>query len=92
MWSPYCPGRLLIDCTTEQSRELRVRIAERVERGEKTKTIMAWIRSQYGDEAIARPDTRGSGLVVWLVPLAIFVCGACFVGYRIARWRSATTA
>jgi cytochrome c-type biogenesis protein CcmH/NrfF len=89
VWSPYCPGRLLIDCTTNQARELRVQIQQRVDRGQRSDRIFAWVRSEFGDEALARPEAKGRGLVVWLVPAAIFLGGAIAVARTVRRWRAA---
>ena len=33
VWSPYCAGRLLSDCTTQQADELRARIEKRLASG-----------------------------------------------------------
>jgi cytochrome c-type biogenesis protein CcmH/NrfF len=85
VWSPYCPGRLLVDCTTDQARQLRNEIDKRVERGDSTDAILAWIRTNHGDEALARPEARGAGLVIWLVPAAIFLAGAVVVAVAIRR-------
>ena len=90
VWSPYCPGRLLVDCTTDQARELRAEIDRRVERGESTDEILDWIRTNHGDEALARPDASGAGLVVWLVPAVIFLLGGGIVVALIRRWTKAT--
>ncbi len=86
VWSPYCPGRLLIDCTTRQARELRSEIEDRLERGERPDQVLEWIRRNHGSEALARPDARGLGLAVWLVPAAIFAAGAVTVGSLVRRW------
>lgn len=86
VWSPYCPGRLLVDCTTEQARELRTEIDERVARGDSTDEVFQWIRANHGDEALARPDARGAGLLIWLVPAAIFLIGAVIVAVSVRRW------
>ncbi len=86
VWSPYCPGRLLVDCTTDQARQLRNEIDARVERGDSTDAILQWIHGNHGDEALARPEARGAGLIIWLVPLVIFLIGAVIVGVAIRRW------
>jgi cytochrome c-type biogenesis protein CcmH/NrfF len=90
VWSPYCPGRLLIDCTTQQARELRTEIERRIERGDSTDEVLAWIRRNHGDEALASPGGGGTGLVVWLVPAAIFLAGAGVVSASIRRWTRAS--
>jgi cytochrome c-type biogenesis protein CcmH len=88
VWSPYCPGRLLIDCTTRQARELRLEIADRVERGESGDDILDWVRAEFGDNAVARPEASGTGLVIWLVPAALFAIGAFVVTFVIRRGRA----
>jgi cytochrome c-type biogenesis protein CcmH/NrfF len=89
VWSPYCPGRLLIDCTTSQARELRDEIQRRAERGDESGEIIAWVRDEFGDEAIARPSATGVGLAIWLVPVAIFLAGIVVVARVIRRGRDA---
>jgi cytochrome c-type biogenesis protein CcmH/NrfF len=88
VWSPYCPGRLLVDCTTTQARELRADIQERIERGDDEADVIRWVRSEFGDEAIARPVT-GAGVLIWIVPVLIFVIGAAVV-FRVVRPRAPT--
>jgi cytochrome c-type biogenesis protein CcmH/NrfF len=86
VWSPYCPGRLLIDCTTSQARQLRTQITRRLEDGESAAHVLDWIERNHGREALARPDGGGAGLVVWLVPIALFALGAVVVVMLIRRW------
>lgn len=92
VWSPYCPGRLLIDCTTEQARELRAQITDRLERGQTNGQVLDWIRRNYGSEALARPESNGLGLAVWLVPAAVFVVGGIVVGGLIRKWSAGSAA
>lgn len=90
VWSPYCPGRLLIDCTTTQARELRRDIAGRLDRGETSEQVLDWIRRNHGDEALARPAGTGSGLLIWLVPALLFFVGSIVVVALVRRWTRAT--
>jgi len=85
VWSPYCPGRLLVDCTTRQARELRSEIENRLERGERPDEVIEWIKRNHGSEALARPEASGFGLAVWLVPAAIFLVGAALVAGFVRR-------
>jgi cytochrome c-type biogenesis protein CcmH/NrfF len=91
VWSPYCPGRLLIDCTTHQARELRADIRQRIENGDSQDEVLAWIRTNYGEEALAEPGDSGIGLLIWLGPLAFFVAGAILLAVLVRRWSGATT-
>ncbi len=85
MWSPYCPGVLLSDCGTTQARELRREIEARAATGDSEDEILDWVREEYGAQAIARPETSGVGLVVWLVPAAIFLAGAALVWRTVSK-------
>ncbi|MGH7856720.1 MAG: cytochrome c-type biogenesis protein [Candidatus Binatia bacterium] len=85
VWSPYCPGRLLIDCTTRQARELRTAIERRFESGQSPDAVLRWIRLNYGDEALARPSPRNA-LLVWSFPAAVLVGGVAILAWRIRRW------
>jgi cytochrome c-type biogenesis protein CcmH len=86
VWSPYCTGRLLADCTTQQAYELRTRISDRLGKGQSDAQVMAWLRSDFGDEILARPAPGRAGLVVWLVPIAALIAGALLIVRLVRRW------
>ena len=82
VWSPYCPGRLLIDCPTRQADELRAEISRRLDRGQSADEVMRWIRLNFGNEAIARPDSA----VVWSFPIVLLVVGGAALAVLLRRW------
>lgn len=93
VWSPYCPGRLLTECTTRQANELRAEIATRVRNGESDTQILDWLRSDFGDAVLAKPAADSRGRIIWLVPLAAFLAGVIIVAGLVWRWsRLRTTA
>ncbi len=85
VWSPYCPGRLLVDCSTTQARQLRDEIDQRIDRGDSPEEVLDWVRQEYGDQAVARPDASARGLVIWLVPAAFFIAGGLIVARFVSR-------
>jgi cytochrome c-type biogenesis protein CcmH len=86
IWSPYCPGRLLADCTTRQATELRVEIADRVASGDSDAEVTGWLRSNFGDEVLAAPAPGPRGLAIWLIPGAALLAGAVLVAGAVRRW------
>jgi cytochrome c-type biogenesis protein CcmH len=92
VWSPYCPGRLLSDCTTVQARDLRAEIEERAIDGESSEEIFEWLRADFGEKAVARPLEGPAGLVIWLVPLLVLAAGAGVVARVVRRGRRAVSA
>jgi cytochrome c-type biogenesis protein CcmH len=87
VWSPYCPGKLLIDCTTTQAGELRARITRELRAGRTDAQVLRGIRDDFGDTALARPPSGGGGVVIWLVPFIVFVLGATLVVWLVRRRR-----
>jgi cytochrome c-type biogenesis protein CcmH len=79
VWSPYCSGRLLSDCTTQQATELRATIADRLRTGDSETEVMHWLRANYGDEILARAQPGAAGAAAWLVPIGAILAGAVIV-------------
>lgn len=87
IWSPYCPGRLLADCTTQQSHELRAEIEARLERGEDPDEVLSWLETNYGEEVRAQPGDDPMGWALWLVPAGLLTVGGGITAWLIRRWR-----
>ena len=85
VWSPYCPGRLLIDCPTKQADELRAEIERRIDAGQSSDSVMRWIRLNFGNEAIARPSGHDT-VLIWSLPVALFVVGTPLLAILVRRW------
>jgi cytochrome c-type biogenesis protein CcmH/NrfF len=90
VWSPYCPGRLLIDCPTRQADDLRAEISRRLDRGQSADDVMRWIRLNFGNEAIARPAGHDT-ILIWSFPVVLFVLGTALLIVLIRRWTKGRT-
>lgn len=71
--SPFCPGRLLSDCPSDQATELKKEIQREVETGATEEAIVSKLAERYGSTIRAMPTGSGMGLVAWLVPPLFFV-------------------
>jgi cytochrome c-type biogenesis protein CcmH/NrfF len=87
VWSPYCPGKLLIDCTTTQAGQLRDRITREIRRGRSDTQVLRGIREDFGNGALARPPSGGAGVLIWLVPFMVFALGATLVVWLVRKRR-----
>ena len=65
-----------------------MQIQQRIDGGDDTEDVISWIRSEFGDEAIARPSATGAGLIIWLVPALLFVVGLVVVIVVVRRGRT----
>lgn len=85
LMSPFCPGKLLSDCTSSQAYELRDAITARLEAGETRDAVRADLVRQYGAAMLGAPEAKGLGLFVWIVPALVALATAAGVGLKVAR-------
>jgi len=85
LMSPFCPGRLLVDCTSSQAYDLREAIAARIAAGETVESVRADLVRQYGHEILGAPPAEGVGMLAWVLPALLGALTAVAVGRKIAR-------
>lgn len=71
--SPYCPGRTLNDCPSEQAEELRRWIAAQEASGRTRSEVEEQLYRVYGDAVLSRPKARGWGLTAYVIPVVGFL-------------------
>ena len=71
LMSPFCPGRLLADCTSPNAGELRQAIAARIAAGETADAVKADLVRRYGTAILGAPQPKASG---------------CWRGWCLASW------
>jgi cytochrome c-type biogenesis protein CcmH/NrfF len=86
MISPYCPGITLHDCPSDNSHELRRRIAAWAEGGLDKDAIRQRLESEFGENIWATPSTSGSGLWAWVLPIVAAAAGLALVALLATRW------
>src|SRR3989338_4422241 len=59
IWSPYCPGISLLECTSSQAEVLRSNIRSRLKAGIPAEEIWQDLRKTYGDQIRMEPAGRG---------------------------------
>jgi cytochrome c-type biogenesis protein CcmH/NrfF len=85
LMSPFCPGKLLADCTSPNAAQLRETIATRLTAGEAVDAVKADLVRQYGTEILGAPPAQGVGLLAWLVPALLGVASAAAIGRKVAQ-------
>jgi cytochrome c-type biogenesis protein CcmH len=92
LMSPFCPGRLLVDCTSSQAFDLRAAIAGRLAAGESVDAVRADLVRQYGDGILGAPPAKGVGLLVWALPALLGVLTLAGVVWKVMRATRQTVA
>lgn len=85
LMSPFCPGKLLADCTSPAAGDLRTAIRTRLEAGETADAIKADLVRQYGRAILGAPEPIGVGLLAWIVPALVGLATAAGIGLKVAR-------
>jgi cytochrome c-type biogenesis protein CcmH/NrfF len=82
--SPYCPGVTLHECPSQEAVELRAQITTWARAGWERDRIIGELEAEFGPGIRALPEPQGTGLVAWLLPLAIAIAAAA-VGIVLTR-------
>lgn len=85
--SPFCPGLMLEVCPSPQSAAVRDTLQLMAEEGADADSLVAWFLASYGEEWRGVPETRGRGLLAWVVPPAMLLAGAVLVVVALRRLR-----
>ena len=85
LMSPFCPGKLLAECTSSLAGELRDDVAKRIAAGETRDAVKADLIRQYGREILGAPEPEGVGLLAWALPALLGLLSAVAIGWKVAR-------
>jgi cytochrome c-type biogenesis protein CcmH len=83
--SPFCPGLVLTACPSEDARELRTEIRQRLEAGEPREAIEADLVARYGQGVLADPSSLPGGRVAVLVPALLGFTALVFIALFVRR-------
>lgn len=86
LMSPACPGRTLLNCTSEHAGQWQELIKQKVAQGVSRDEIMKYFVNMGGEEVLASPPKRGFTLTVWLLPAFAIVNGAGLIIMLTTRW------
>ncbi|MEU5948501.1 cytochrome c-type biogenesis protein CcmH [Micromonospora sp. NPDC047465] len=84
---PSCQGESVADSRSPIAAAMRQVVADQLARGRDPDDIRRWFVQRYGEEVLADPPVRGSGLLLWVVP-ALALLGAGYAAVRTLRPRA----
>lgn len=85
LMSPYCPGRTLMDCPSEQAAQLRDWIAAQEAAGVPRAQVEEDLYRRYGDVILQAPRAEGFGLAAYVIPTLLVAVGAAVVWLFLRR-------
>jgi len=89
--SPFCPGRTLAACPSEEARQLRLQIYDWVKNGDSPDTVKDKLVATYGVDVLGKPEAEGVGLLALGVPIAVFLIAVAglFYAFKVMSRRRA---
>jgi cytochrome c-type biogenesis protein CcmH len=83
--SPFCPGRSLADCPSQDAASLRMWILVQAAAGRTRADVEDELYARYGEVIRARPKVEGFGTAAYLIPVAVFAGGGALVLWFLRR-------
>jgi cytochrome c-type biogenesis protein CcmH len=81
-----CQNLSVADSPSDLAKEMRNLVGELLQQGKTPEEIKAYFQSRYGDFVLLEPPKRGFNLLVWGLPFAALLVGACGVYLVARRW------
>lgn len=83
---PVCRGVPITESPAELAQDMMHMIRAKLAAGETDAQILQYFADRYGEWILLKPRAEGMNLLVWVLPLAIFVGGAGIVTLAVIRW------
>ena len=90
---PICTSESVADSPSQVARDLYDLIGEQVAEGWTDDEIFEFFVATYGEEVLLDPKARGTGILLWISPLAaLAIGGAVIAGRRAGKHRKISDA
>jgi cytochrome c-type biogenesis protein CcmH len=89
---PVCEGQSAAESQAAASVQIRDQIQQELSAGESQSQVLAGLVASYGPGILEKPEARGLGLVLWVLPVLAVVAAVAGLALAFARWRPRGTA
>ncbi len=76
----------LAHCDMECGQNMRAFIKTKIDAGLGKTQIVAYLKENYGKEALAAPEKKGFDLIAWITPFAVVFAGGIGVVKVVSSW------
>jgi cytochrome c-type biogenesis protein CcmH len=90
LYCPVCENVPLDVCPTTACAQWRELIREKIREGWTPEEIKVYLAEQYGDRVLAEPPRSGINWLVYILPPALILAGAVYLGLNIRRMKKDT--
>ena len=84
---PTCNGESVAQSDADIAKEIRLDLAQRIQRGETPEDVREVYATRYGTGILLTPQSSGVGGLVWILPVVVLVLAVAGVVLAFRRWR-----
>lgn len=85
--SPFCPGRTLQACPSEDARQLKLEITSLLSKGYSKDAIKRRLYSMYSENISGLPQNNSFKSIAWLSPLVFSILGLVIVYFGLVHMK-----
>ena len=74
-----CQGQSIYDSNSDFALSVKTLVSEKLESGDTEKDIYNFLKSKYGDWIVYEPEINKYTLLLWLLPLFLFIFGGLLI-------------
>ena len=83
-----CQGQSVYDSNSEFALSVKILISEKLISGNTESEIYDFLKSKYGDWIVYEPEFNKSTLLLWILPLFLFIFGGLLIVRKVIINRS----
>ena len=84
---PVCEGQSAAESQAPASVQIRDQIRQELSAGQSQSQILLGLVAAYGPGILEKPEARGVGLLLWVLPVLAVVAAIAGLALAFARWR-----
>ena len=74
-----CQGQSIYDSNSEFALSVKTLISQKLSEGNSEDDIYSFLRSKYGDWIVYEPEIKKYTLLLWLLPMFLFIFGGLLI-------------
>ena len=83
-----CQGQSIYDSNSDFALSVKTLVSEKLESGDTEKDIYNFLKSKYGDWIVYEPEFNKYTLLLWILPLFLFIFGGLLIVRKVFINRS----
>ena len=78
-----CQGQSIYDSQSDFALSVRDLISKKIDEGEKDDNIYKYLKIKYGDWIMYEPELNKNTILLWLLPLILFIFGGLLIFRKV---------